>query len=765
MKVCDGCGHINKAENAKCVKCDNDLNRKNDISIEIYFSGVICDKCKENFAYNIKCPNCGKVFENFEGVDPKYIEREKVFGYLKDNADKFNELVDKFRSVDYVKENQSYISNLIRITHKLNYLSETNVFRSIDLIDLENYRDEAIEFSKKVDSYMKELITLYKELNEVETPRCYININNRVKKIIEKFYRSINMLLESILSKDIYEFREKNKKAQIYLKEVEKELSLLSQVIASVKFSEENKIDESFLPLLIKSNNLSNSNGIDIIAEETYKYFSDFIIPSFKETDTAHLMNLSLIKSAVMNKFIEERFIKKAKLILKIFERAKEKNGDDLKVFIKEYFNVYKEAILKSKMVQDKDLFNSKKEMDEDMYVEFILTSYKTLIEGVFGNICTIILAANRISKRKEFDFDKLLNRDNYADKLNELSDNTKINLNILAEDKEFKKLIRNAVAHDSYSINKKENTVKLINKEFNKDAVKITEEERTYFEIIDSYLEIQENIFAIIFAFNIYLLNNKKIYNDEYEKLLFLYDDIVEDKENITFLLGLKDIKDINITSEFIDNKERIIIRGKNISNNINEDGLISLISTIIGSYKDKNDEDIICIEVNTNNSISKIGIENKFLNRYRACIGKSYNIYEYILIKYLSNIEVNGKIECRNDYGYQAICDIGSLIKEYSFKNNAIENDELYHILDVLKELKLGVIKDELVIYFYNSISSRKLNFKEFDKLLLNIKNTAGIKDRVDRLMNNKYSNIGRNDKCPCGSSKKYKKCCLGS
>ncbi len=26
------------------------------------------------------------------------------------------------------------------------------------------------------------------------------------------------------------------------------------------------------------------------------------------------------------------------------------------------------------------------------------------------------------------------------------------------------------------------------------------------------------------------------------------------------------------------------------------------------------------------------------------------------------------------------------------------------------------------------------------------------------------NRFKNIGRNDPCPCGSGKKYKKCCLG-
>jgi len=33
------------------------------------------------------------------------------------------------------------------------------------------------------------------------------------------------------------------------------------------------------------------------------------------------------------------------------------------------------------------------------------------------------------------------------------------------------------------------------------------------------------------------------------------------------------------------------------------------------------------------------------------------------------------------------------------------------------------------------------------------------------IMRELNPKYKCIGRNDKCPCGSGKKFKKCCLGT
>ena len=39
----------------------------------------------------------------------------------------------------------------------------------------------------------------------------------------------------------------------------------------------------------------------------------------------------------------------------------------------------------------------------------------------------------------------------------------------------------------------------------------------------------------------------------------------------------------------------------------------------------------------------------------------------------------------------------------------------------------------------------------------------NVVSEKDANKNNANIDYSNVGRNDKCPCGSGKKYKNCCM--
>ena len=39
----------------------------------------------------------------------------------------------------------------------------------------------------------------------------------------------------------------------------------------------------------------------------------------------------------------------------------------------------------------------------------------------------------------------------------------------------------------------------------------------------------------------------------------------------------------------------------------------------------------------------------------------------------------------------------------------------------------------------------------------------NYVAVKEEAKDKQNIDYSNVGRNDKCPCGSGKKYKNCCM--
>lgn len=60
---------------------------------------------------------------------------------------------------------------------------------------------------------------------------------------------------------------------------------------------------------------------------------------------------------------------------------------------------------------------------------------------------------------------------------------------------------------------------------------------------------------------------------------------------------------------------------------------------------------------------------------------------------------------------------------------------------------------------ILYYNGLN-KNFNFLETKKM---VKETFTAQDFPIHTNLNSHKRIGRNEKCPCGSGKKYKKCCL--
>ena len=75
-------------------------------------------------------------------------------------------------------------------------------------------------------------------------------------------------------------------------------------------------------------------------------------------------------------------------------------------------------------------------------------------------------------------------------------------------------------------------------------------------------------------------------------------------------------------------------------------------------------------------------------------------------------------------------------------------------------------AIVKDPYDKYAYIKINDMEYNYDNLDELMTYVSSPYD-EFRVDKVKIKKpeYKNIGRNDKCPCGSGKKYKKCHLGS
>jgi hypothetical protein len=150
-----------------------------------------------------------------------------------------------------------------------------------------------------------------------------------------------------------------------------------------------------------------------------------------------------------------------------------------------------------------------------------------------------------------------------------------------------------------------------------------------------------------------------------------------------------------------------------------------------------------------NQNNSPA----DQKFFENY---LEKEKEAYKAILAT--KNTKVEGKLsDLAKTYDMDNITFIGFL----DGINTSLESGLDLDSLDENSEISLNIVLDKLYYNMLNAKASWLYDLKEWDDLLTIEKRTEIRKQfNVDhRAVSNK---VGRNDPCPCGSGKKYKKCC---
>ena len=78
----------------------------------------------------------------------------------------------------------------------------------------------------------------------------------------------------------------------------------------------------------------------------------------------------------------------------------------------------------------------------------------------------------------------------------------------------------------------------------------------------------------------------------------------------------------------------------------------------------------------------------------------------------------------------------------------------------------LAISIVTDPFDKYAIIKMEGQEYNYDPLERLMNVVKDPFTLWN-VDELsiISPEYKNIGRNDLCPCGSGKKYKKCCLGT
>ena len=97
-------------------------------------------------------------------------------------------------------------------------------------------------------------------------------------------------------------------------------------------------------------------------------------------------------------------------------------------------------------------------------------------------------------------------------------------------------------------------------------------------------------------------------------------------------------------------------------------------------------------------------------------------------------------------------------NIIKRVAAKyNNFVERTNEILQTEYNLDSLLNFYKSEFMEKKIYSSASVLYTSKIFEKMMDLVNNKENRKENID------YSNVGRNDKCPCGSGKKYKNCCM--
>ncbi len=141
------------------------------------------------------------------------------------------------------------------------------------------------------------------------------------------------------------------------------------------------------------------------------------------------------------------------------------------------------------------------------------------------------------------------------------------------------------------------------------------------------------------------------------------------------------------------------------------------------------------------------------KFFNNY---LSKETDAYKAILSSGSTALE--GKLEdLAKTYDMDNLTFMGFL----DGINTSLETELDLESLTEESEIKANIVLDKL---YYNMLKAKAnwlYELKEWEPLLT-VEERAAIRKKYNedhRAVSNK---VGRNDPCPCGSGKKYKKCC---
>lgn len=145
-----------------------------------------------------------------------------------------------------------------------------------------------------------------------------------------------------------------------------------------------------------------------------------------------------------------------------------------------------------------------------------------------------------------------------------------------------------------------------------------------------------------------------------------------------------------------------------------------------------------------------------NQFWNEY---IPKEQSIYEYILDN--SDEKIQGKVsDLASKFEIETLTFVGFLDGINSSLKTEINLEEIAED----SEISLDIDFEKLLFNMYKAKAKWLYTLSNWSNVFSDEK-----RDEIEKSFNqskifvNSDKKVGRNDPCPCGSGKKYKKCCI--
>ena len=226
---------------------------------------------------------------------------------------------------------------------------------------------------------------------------------------------------------------------------------------------------------------------------------------------------------------------------------------------------------------------------------------------------------------------------------------------------------------------------------------------------------------------------------NFDIRKTLIKFDDVMNDQRQVIFSQRLKILKDDNISSilkDFLDDIiEKLSIIHEDFQKSKDNKNFLSSIKNLIGN-------------VIIDDEIIKLGDSSK--NDFREKIEK---LFEEKRLKRVNIIGTQQNSDLEKKIFIQII--------DLSWRSHLQYLEQLRQVIGLRsygQKDPLSEFKKEAFVLFESLLEKIKIDAVKF---LLNI-NLVVTEKKDDKTKLTENKKVGRNDKCPCGSNKKYKHCC---